>query len=90
MFSPESSALLRELLTSSVCGTDDDTLAAAGEEKECRRLPRFREVCTAVKDWVRGRREVGTAATFESGEVISVMSCLALGAEKERERPPDG
>ena len=64
---------------------------AAGEEEECRRLPLFREVCTAVKDWVRGRREVGTAATLESGEMISVTSCLALGAGgKERERPPDG
>ena len=67
---------------------------AAGEEEECRRLPRFREVCTAVKDWVRGRMEVGTAATFESGEGTSVMSCLARGAAadlgKERERPADG
>ena len=75
LFSPESSSLPRELLTNSVCGTD--TLVAAGEEEECRRLPRFREVCTAVKDWVRGRREVGTAATFESGEGTS---CLARGA----------
>jgi len=67
---------------------------AAGEEEECRRLPRFREVCTVVKDWVRGRKEVGTAATFESGEETSVMSCLARRAApdlgKERERPPDG
>ena len=91
LFSPESSALPRELLTNSVCGTD--TLVAAGEEEECRRLPRFRRVCTAVKDWVRGRREVGTAPTFESGEGTSVTSCLARGADdlgKERERPLDG
>jgi len=47
-----------------------------------------------VKDWVRGRMEVGTAAMFEFGEETSVMSCLArpvAGLEKEeRERPPDG
>lgn len=70
-------------------------MAAGEEEEECRRLPRFREVCTAVKDWVRGRREVGTAPTFESGEGTSVISCLARGAadnlgKEERERPPDG
>lgn len=67
---------------------------AAGEEEECRRLPRFREVCTVVKDWVRGRMEVGTAAMFEFGEETSVMSCLARPVaafgKEERERPPDG
>ena len=47
-----------------------------------------------MKDWVRGRMEVGIAAMFESGEGTSVMSCLARGAAadfgKERERPADG